>query len=83
MILKEIEKKVKKQFIIDRYKAVLEQIESYNLQKEYLMTQEGRHSTATISGEIEIDNLLKKIDIILEDKKAEKKFLEGKINGKI
>lgn len=83
MILKEIEKKVKKQFIIDRYKAVLEQIESYNLQKEYLMTQEGRHSTATISGEIEIDNLIKKIDIILEDKKAEKKFLEGKINGKI
>jgi len=83
MILKEIEKKVKKQFIIDRYKAVLEQIESYNLQKEYLMTQEGRHSTAAISGEIEIDNLIKKIDIILEDKKAEKKFLEGKINGKI
>ena len=83
MILKEIEKKVKKQFIIDRYKAVLEQIESYNLQKEYLMTQEGRHSATAISGEIEIDNLLKKIDIILEDKKAEKKFLEGKINGKI
>ena len=75
--LKDLEKKVREDIALDRYKAACEQIVHAELGIEFLTTQAGKD----LEGENAAKNEVLKYEHILCVKKAEKEFLEKKLTA--
>lgn len=75
----EIRNQVDREYLQDHYKAVCETIHSYELQLEYLRTEDGRKATAAIGGDAKVESTLNQLEIVIHERKAEQAFLERKM----
>lgn len=79
---KQIEQEVKKNYILEKYKAFLEQIVDLELSIESLKTEEGQKYLTDQIGEANIASKIQEAENALTLKKSEAKFLKDKIDGK-